>query len=84
MSILVTLKNENDNGAGRVILDTTDADEAVACLDGALLDVGRISSGGNTFPPEPGAATLRIELVTSRPGAGLSLDFLVGSAPPAP
>ena len=35
-------------------------------------------------PGQIGLATLRIELVTSRPGAGLSLDFLVGTAPPVP
>jgi hypothetical protein len=59
---------------------------ARAFLDGALLEVGPIETGPFPAPPPPsrlaGKALLRIELVTRAPGAGMALDFLVGTAPP--
>jgi hypothetical protein len=86
VQLRVTLENVDD-----LLLDATfdDAVAAQAFLSGTLLEVGEIESGiGNPspipIPPLPPSATLRIEVVTRRPGAGLALDFLVGSVSPTP
>lgn len=87
----VSLHLSLENGADLLVDESfSSAAAASAFLDGALLEVGPIETGPFPLPlPGPlpgqallGTALLRIELVTRAPGAGLALDFLVGTAPP--
>lgn len=82
----VSLHLSLENGEDLLVDESFDSAAAArAFLDGALLEVGPIETGPFPLPPSAqlGKALLRVELVTSRPGAGLSLDFLVGTAPPS-
>jgi hypothetical protein len=83
VSLHLTLENGED-----LLVDESfgSAAAASAFLGGVLLEAGPIETGPFPGPlPGPsllGRALLRIELVTRSAGAGLALDFLVGTAPP--